>query len=142
MTNTRDKFSGGGGDVAPSPRSPALSGDGKKTPRTASVPFENCLTAGVQSGQLGTNREQIGNKLSRNTLYAWEYDAFHEVVSDLAPRFCGGPHALECDANVSGSFSARHRTGNKLLNHFWIEVLHQILTKKTEQDASECESDS
>jgi hypothetical protein len=49
MTNTRDKFSGGGGDVAPSPRSPASSGDGKKTQRTASVPIENCLTEGVQS---------------------------------------------------------------------------------------------
>ncbi len=49
MTNTRDKFSGGGGDVAPSPRSPASSEDGKKTLRTASVPIENCLIEGVQS---------------------------------------------------------------------------------------------
>jgi hypothetical protein len=48
MTNTSDKFSGGGGDVAPSPRSPASSGNGKKTQETASVPIENCLTEGVQ----------------------------------------------------------------------------------------------
>jgi hypothetical protein len=55
MTNTRDKFSGGGGDVAPSPRSPAPSGDGKKTQKTASVPIENCLTVGVQSRSSGTS---------------------------------------------------------------------------------------
>ena len=54
MTNTRDKFSGGGGDLAPSPRSPASSRDGKKTQKTASVPIENCLTVGVQSEDLGT----------------------------------------------------------------------------------------
>ena len=53
MTNTRDKFSGGGGDVAPSPRSPASSEDGKKTQKTVSVPIENCLTEGVQSENLG-----------------------------------------------------------------------------------------
>ena len=55
MTNTRDKFSGGGGDVAPSPRSPAPSEDGKKTLRTASVPIENCLIEGVQSIGIGLN---------------------------------------------------------------------------------------
>jgi hypothetical protein len=38
MTNTRDKFSGVGGDVAPYPRSPASSEDGKKTPRTDPKP--------------------------------------------------------------------------------------------------------
>jgi hypothetical protein len=42
---------------------------------------------------------------SLHSLYVWEYDAFHEVVSDIAPRFCRGPHALECDANVSGGFA-------------------------------------
>jgi len=55
MTNTRDKLSGGGGDVAPSPRSPASSEDGKKTQKTVSVPIENCLTVGVQSKTLGTS---------------------------------------------------------------------------------------
>ena len=62
MTNTRDKFSGGGGDVALSPRSPASSGDGKKTQRTASVPTENCLTTGC-------SREkwvQFGSKMLTN----------------------------------------------------------------------------
>jgi len=54
MTNTSDKFSGGGGDVAPSPRSPASSGNGKKTQETASVPIENCLTEGVQPINLRT----------------------------------------------------------------------------------------
>jgi hypothetical protein len=58
MTDTRDKFSGGGGDVAPSPRSPASSEDGKKTQRTASVPIENYLTVGVQSANWGTTWEQ------------------------------------------------------------------------------------
>jgi len=58
MTNTRDKLSGGGGDVAPSPRSPASSEDGKKTQKTVSVPIENCLTVGVQSTELGTTWEQ------------------------------------------------------------------------------------
>ncbi len=53
MTNTRDKFSGGGGDYRPLPQIPASLGDGKKTQRTASVPIENCLTEGVQSGNLG-----------------------------------------------------------------------------------------
>jgi len=53
MTNTCDKFSGGGGDVAPSPRSPALSGDRKKTQRTVSVPIENCLIRGVHPKNLG-----------------------------------------------------------------------------------------
>ncbi len=47
MTNTRDNFSGGGGDVAPSPRSPASSGDGKKTQRTASVPIASVPIQGV-----------------------------------------------------------------------------------------------
>ena len=60
MTNTRDKFSGGGGDLAPSPRSPASSRDGKKTQKTASVPIENCLTVGVQSGDLCTTCVQEG----------------------------------------------------------------------------------
>src|SRR5216684_9183210 len=54
-TNTRDKFSGGGGDSRPLPQIPASSGDGKKTQRTASVPIENCLTEGVQSAKLGSN---------------------------------------------------------------------------------------
>ena|SRR2546426_4597686 len=58
MTNTRDKFSGGGGDLAPSPRSPASSEDGKETQKTASVPIENCLTVGVQSIQVRTKKEQ------------------------------------------------------------------------------------
>jgi len=58
MTNTRDKFSGGGGDIAPSPQIPGSSGGGKKTQRTASVPIENCLTVGVQSKNLGTTWEQ------------------------------------------------------------------------------------
>jgi hypothetical protein len=58
MTNTGDKLSGGGGDVAPSPRSQASSGDRKKTQRTASVPIENCLIRGVQSTALGTTWEQ------------------------------------------------------------------------------------
>ena len=58
MTNTGDKLSGGGGDVAPSPRSPASLGDRKKTQRTASVPIENCLIRGVQSIELGTTWEQ------------------------------------------------------------------------------------
>ena len=58
MTNIRDKFSGGGGDVAPSPRPPASSGAGKKTERTASVPIKNCLIRGVQSDDLGTTWEQ------------------------------------------------------------------------------------
>src|SRR5258706_13303702 len=49
MTNSRDKFSGGGGDSPPLPQLPASSGDGKKTQRTASMPIENCLTEGVQS---------------------------------------------------------------------------------------------
>src|SRR5258707_229583 len=47
-------FDGLRGDAAPSPRSPASLGDGKKTQRTASVPIENCLTEGVQSILLGT----------------------------------------------------------------------------------------
>ena len=55
MTNISDKFSGGGGDVAPSPRSLASSEDGKQTQRTASVPIENCLIRGVQSAILGTS---------------------------------------------------------------------------------------
>ena len=33
---------------------------------TASVPIENCLTEGV-TVELGTNREQIGNKPPKNT---------------------------------------------------------------------------
>jgi len=53
MTNTSDKFSGGGGDVAPSPRSLGSSRDGKKTQSTANVPIEKCLTTGVQSTSLG-----------------------------------------------------------------------------------------
>ena len=48
----------------------------------------------------------------------------------IASRFCRGPHALECDANISGSFHAHRRTRNKLLNHLGIEVLHRELTKK------------
>src|SRR6266404_254824 len=60
MTNTRDKLSGGGGDVAPSPRSPASSEDGKKTQKTVSVPIENCLTVGVQSTRLCTGCVQEG----------------------------------------------------------------------------------
>ena len=52
------KISWDGGDVAPSPRSPASSGDGKKTQRTAGVPIENCLIRGVQSDRLGTIWEQ------------------------------------------------------------------------------------
>jgi hypothetical protein len=40
----------GEGATSPPPQdSPASSGDGKKTQRTASVPIENCLTEGVQS---------------------------------------------------------------------------------------------
>lgn len=34
--------------------------------RFAGVPIENCLTEGVQSEKLGTNREQLGNKLPKN----------------------------------------------------------------------------
>ena len=63
MTNTGDKLSGGGGDVAPSPRSQASLGDRKKTQRTASVPIENCLIRGVQSKNMGTTWEQ-------NTLFS------------------------------------------------------------------------
>src|SRR5947208_16855935 len=64
------------------------------------------------------------------SLYVREYNAFHEIVRDVAPRSCRGPHALECDANIPGSLRAHRRTRNKLLNHFGIEVLHQVLTKK------------
>ena len=60
MTNIGDKLSGGGGDVAPSPRSPASSEDGKKTQKTVSVPIENCLTVGVQSTRLCTGCVQEG----------------------------------------------------------------------------------
>src|SRR5258708_5820558 len=60
MTNSRDKFSGGGGDSRPLPQLPASSGDGKKTQRTASMPIENCLTEGVQSGILCTTCVQEG----------------------------------------------------------------------------------
>ena len=65
-----------------------------------------------------------------HSLYFWEYDAFHDVVSDIAPRFRGGPHALECDANILSSLRAHRRSGNELLNHFGIELLHRVLTQK------------
>src|SRR6266481_7741604 len=61
MTNTRDKFSGGGGDYRPLPQIPASLGDGKKTQRTASVPIENCLTEGVQSVIMRSFRGRNGN---------------------------------------------------------------------------------
>src|SRR5207302_5097443 len=64
------------------------------------------------------------------SLYVRESDAFHEVVRDVAPRSCRGPHALECDANIPGSLRAHSRTRNKLLNHLGIEVLHRVLAKK------------
>jgi hypothetical protein len=75
----------------------------------------------------------LGEEQLLHSLYVREYDAFHEVVSDVAPRFCRGPQALERDANVSGSFRAQRRVENKLLNHFGIEVLHRVLTKKRNQ---------
>src|SRR3989442_6035540 len=53
----------GRGDVAPSPRSPASSGDGKKTQRTASAPIENCLIRGGAVGSnLGPNTDKLGPK--------------------------------------------------------------------------------
>ena len=64
------------------------------------------------------------------SLYFWEYDTFHEVVSDVAPRFRCGPHALEGDADILGGFRVRRRSGNELLSHLWIEVFHRVLTKK------------
>jgi hypothetical protein len=67
---------------------------------------------------------------SLHSLYFWEHDAFHEVVSDVAPRSCRGPHALECDANILSGLRAHRRSGNELLNHLGIEVLHRVLTKK------------
>src|SRR5213079_450402 len=88
MTNTRGKFSGGGGDVAPSPRSPASSGDGKKPQRTASVPIENCLTAGVQSRSWGTTGEQL---LPNETVFARKRASRPPQVVDSeqqGPRWC------------------------------------------------------
>ena len=67
MRKTRAKLSWEGGDVAPFPRSPASPGDMGMNQTTAGVPIENCLIRGVQSAKLGTNREQIGNKLPKNT---------------------------------------------------------------------------
>jgi len=55
----------------PSPRSPASSGDGKKTQGIASVPIENCLTKGVQRGgssvsfPIFTNRPHITSSCTR-----------------------------------------------------------------------------
>jgi hypothetical protein len=36
----------------------------------------------------------MGSAAKLHSLYVREYDAFHKVVSDIAPRFCRGPHAL------------------------------------------------
>src|SRR5258708_10639116 len=60
MTNSRDKFSGGGGDSRPLPQLPASSGDGKKTQRTGSKAIENWLTEGVQAVDLCTSCVQEG----------------------------------------------------------------------------------
>jgi hypothetical protein len=60
------------------------------------------------------------------SLHFWEYDAFHKVVSDVAPGSRRGPHALECDANILGGLRAHRRNGNELLNHFGIEVLQLL----------------
>ena len=94
MTNTRDKFSGGGGDLAPSPRSPASSRDGKKTQKTASVPIENCLTVGVQSGILGPtwvqNSGQLAPFSSLSSGRATESTRFMERAMGIEPTSTSG----------------------------------------------------
>jgi hypothetical protein len=52
MPNTRDGFSGGWGDVAPSASSPASAGDGKQSLKAASVPTENCLAWVTSNGNI------------------------------------------------------------------------------------------
>jgi len=67
---------------------------------------------------------------SLHSLYFWEYHAFHEVMSHVAPRPCRGPQALQCDAYILNRLRARRATGNELLHHFRIEVLHRVPTEE------------
>jgi len=49
MTNTSDKFSGGGGDSRPLPQIPGFLGRREENSKNCKLPIENCLTVGVQS---------------------------------------------------------------------------------------------
>jgi hypothetical protein len=54
MTNTSDKFSGGGGDSRPLPQIPGFLGRREENSKNCKLPIENCLTVGVQSAKVRT----------------------------------------------------------------------------------------
>jgi len=138
MTSICDKFSGGGGDVAPSPRSPASSEDRKKTQRTASVPIENCLIRGVQSGSLctscvqeggfkgaeiGPKQRRINNRLlSYRPMPTWQQLSLlyrtrqilailsPEIVPESPPQSPCSTVTLDCALGFAYSFPQRRHT--------------------------------
>ena len=67
-----------------------------------------------------------------------ENNAFHDVMSDVAPGFRCGPHALEGDANVSRGLRGNRRPGDEMLDKLGIHILHGMPPEKTVRGASEC----
>ena len=59
MTNTSDKFSGGGGDSRPLPQIPGFLGRREENSKNCKLPIENCLTVGVQSVKLCPSCAQV-----------------------------------------------------------------------------------
>lgn len=51
-------------------------------------------------------------------------------MSDVAPGFRCGPHALECDADISCGLRGDCRAGNEMLNQFGVHILHRVFTQE------------